>query len=433
MKEILFGFVVLVVSVGNVQAQESMSMVSMENSVGYLPSGSSLEPKVTSEFSPMVHKNWGDWTFSLHGNAFLVHTQQKSPRGGDKIFSANWVMPMFTRTSGKNAITFRTMFSAEPATVTKREYPLLFQTGETAFGRGIVDGQHPHDLIMELAARYDRSLGERTQLFVYAGPIAEPALGPVAFPHRASASENPAAVLGHHYQDSTHISNSVATLGLSHGPFQIEASTFHGGEPNENRWNIDTGKPDSFSGRLTLAAGNTITGQFSMGRINSREPEDPDTDSIRTTASLHHSVRFSTGHIASSLIWGRNRDFGHGDERVFNSYGLESTVNFRSLNWLWTRIENVDRDSAVLTGETQGHSEETPIGRIQAWTLGYEREISTGTAPVRLGVGLQTTFYSGLTPAMQTIYGNRPAGMMVFLRLRPRGNMMLHMQAMHQH
>lgn len=433
MKNILFGIFVLVVSVRSVRAQESMSMISMENSVGYLSSGSSLEPKVTSEFSPMVHKNWGDWTFSFHGNAFLVHTQQKSPRGGDKIFSANWVMPMLTRTSGKNAITFRTMLSAEPVTVTQRKYPLLFQTGETAFGRGIVDGQHPHDLFMELAARYDRSLGERSQLFVYGGPIGEPALGPVAFPHRASASENPAAVLGHHYQDSTHISNSVVTLGLSHGPFQIEASTFHGGEPDENRWNIDTGKPDSFSGRLTLAAGSTFTGQFSMGRINSREPSHPEIDTIRTTASLHHSVRFSGGHIASSLIWGRNRDFGHGDERIFNSYGLESTANFRNLNWLWTRIENVDRDSSLLTGETDGHSEGTPIGRIQAWTLGYEREIPTGTAPVRLGVGVQATLYSGLTPAMQTIYGNKPAGMMVFLRLRPRGNMMLHMQAMHQH
>jgi hypothetical protein len=432
-KKFLIGFIVLTACVRNVRAQQSMSMVTMENSVGYLSSGSSLEPKVTSEFSPMVHKNWGDWTFSFHGNAFLVHTQQSTPRGGDKLFAANWLMPMLTRTSGKNAITLRTMVSAEPLTVTQRKYPLLFQTGETAFGRGIVDGQHPHDLFMELAARYDRSLGERTQFFVYGGPIAEPALGPVAFPHRASASENPAAVLGHHYQDSTHISNSVVTLGLSHGPLQIEASTFHGGEPNENRWNVDKGKPDSFSGRLTLAAGNTFTGQFSMGRINSREPADPDTDTMRTTASLHHSVRFSGGHIASSLIWGRNRDFGHGDERVFNSYGLESTLNFRSLNWLWTRIENVDRDSSLLEGETQGHSEETPIGRIQAWTLGYERELPSGTAPVRLGLGFQTTFYSGLTPALQGIYGNRPAGMMVFLRLRPRGNMMLHMQAMHQH
>jgi len=402
-------------------AQKSMNMAGMENSVGFLSSGTSIEPKNTSEFSPMIHKTLGNWAFMFHANAFVVDIQQSGPRGGDKAFSANWFMPTLARQFGANTISFRTMLSLEPATVTQRRYPLLFQTGEAAFGHEIVDGQHPHELIMELAARYDYVFNDNAQFFVYGGPVGEPALGPTAFPHRASASENPVALLGHHEQDSTHISNSVVTVGFSGGPVQLEASTFHGGEPNENRWNIDGGKPDSFASRLSFSAGNTLSGQFSVGRINNREPSEPGMDTLRTTSSVHHNLRFAGGHVASSIIWGRNKDMDHGERRIFNGYTLESTVNFWRQNWVWTRIENVDREE----------TEETPSGRVQAWTVGYERELPMGDLPVRVGLGAQTTFY-GLPTQLKTIYGNHPAGLAIFLRVRPKGNMMLHMQAMHQ-
>jgi hypothetical protein len=407
------------VTCATAHAQESMNMAGMENTVGFLSSGTSIEPRSTSESSPMIHKTLGNWIFMLHANAFVVDTQQSGPRGKDKFFAANWIMPMVARKFGASTITLRTMVSIEPLTVTKRQYPLLFQAGEAAFGREIVDGQHPHDLVMELAARYDYAFNDKNQFFVYGGPVGEPALGPTAFPHRASASENPAAVLGHHQQDSTHISNSVVTLGYVGGPIQLEASTFHGGEPNENRWNFDGGKPDSFASRLTLSKGNTLSGQFSIGRINNREPSEPGMDTLRTTASLHHNVRFSGGHIASSLIWGRNKDIDGADRRIFNAYTFESTVNFKNQNWIWTRIENLDVS-------------EDPGGRIQAWTVGYERELPTGKVPLRIGLGAQTTFHN-LTPSLQAIYGDRPMGAMFFLRIRPKGNMMLHMQAMHQH
>jgi hypothetical protein len=415
MRKIVFITTVLLLFTCSLIAQDHPTMAGMENSVGYLSSGTSIEPTTTSESAPMIHKTLGNWVFMLHANAFLVDIQQSGPRGGDKFFSGNWVMPMFGRTFGAHHITLRTMISLEPATITHRRYPLLFQNGEAAFGEHIVDGQHPHDLVMELAARYDYAFTDKTQFFVYGGPVGDPALGPTAFPHRASASENPAAVLGHHQQDSTHISNSVLTLGFVHGPLQLEASTFHGGEPNENRWNFDGGKPDSFASRLTLSAGKTIAGQLSIGRINNREPSEPGMDTLRTTASLHHNVRFSGGHIASSLIWGRNNDFLGNERHISNAYTLESTVNFKSHNWVWTRIENLGREE----------------GRVQAWTIGYERELPMGDVPLRVGLGAQATFH-GVAPQMKPLYGDNPKGMMFFLRVRPKGNMMLHMQAMHQ-
>jgi len=416
------------------RSQEMPGMSAMESSVGFLSSGTTVEPKSTSEFAPMVHTTFGNWTLMFHANAFVVDTQQTGPRGRDKFYSANWVMPMLTREFGRHSFSARTMLSLEPATVTKRRYPELFQSGETAYGLPIVDGQHPHDFLMELAGRYEFRVSDRTQLFVYGGPVGDPALGSTAFPHRASASENPVAVLGHHQQDSTHISNSVLTLGVVQGRVQLEASTFHGREPNENRWNIDGGTPDSFASRLTIGVTNGLTGQFSAGRINNREALDPTADTFRMTASLSHNKRFSSGYIASSLIWGRNKDLpGHDAPRIFNSYTLESTVNFANNNWTWIRVENVDRDRTILVGEVPAvvRTEEDPIGRIQAYTFGYERDLPIATSQLKIGLGSQVTVY-GMPQHIKAVYGNRPTAFTMFLRIRPKGNMMEHMQLMHR-
>src|SRR6516162_5182435 len=284
----LFSLMFIVFSVCALTAEPGFAqmtmpgMAAMENSVGFIASGTSIEPKVVSEFAPMYHTSLGNWALMFHANAFLVYTLQTGPRGADKLFSINWLMPMISRDFGKQTLTFRTMLSLEPATITQRRYPELFQSGETAFGLPIVDGQHPHDLIMEISGRYDFRVTEHTGIYIYGGPVAEPALGPTAYPHRASASENPLAVLGHHQEDSTHISDSVITLGFSGGPIQLEASTFHGREPDENRWNIDTGVPDSFSSRLTVGYRNDLVGQFSIGRINDREAPEPNLDTLRT-------------------------------------------------------------------------------------------------------------------------------------------------------
>jgi len=79
-----------------------------------------------------------------------------------------------------------------------------------------VDGQHPHDFIMELAALYDLKIGDQALLSFYFAPMGDHAMGPTAYPHRASASENPIAPLGHHLEDSTHVSDDVITAGLTY-------------------------------------------------------------------------------------------------------------------------------------------------------------------------------------------------------------------------
>jgi len=208
-------------------------------------SGTDAAPNSTP--AEMLMTQRGKWTLMFHGVLFLNEIQQSGPRGGDKFFSTNWFMPMAQRKFGKGTLTLRTMLSLEPATVSQRRYPELFQQGETAFNRPIVDGQHPHDLFMELAALYDYKLSERTTLSLYAAPVGDPAFGPPAYPHRTSSSEDPMAPLGHHFQDSTHIANEVITLGVTHRNFRLEGSGFYGREPDEYRWDIDSGNIDSRS------------------------------------------------------------------------------------------------------------------------------------------------------------------------------------------
>src|SRR4030095_13684276 len=97
------------------------------------------------------------------------------------------------------------MVRADPVCLPPEVSPLLFQTGETYQGQPLIDRQHPHDLFMELSAQYTMPLGEHGTWFSYFGYPGEPALGPVAFMHRASALENASAPLSHHLQDSSHI------------------------------------------------------------------------------------------------------------------------------------------------------------------------------------------------------------------------------------
>jgi hypothetical protein len=378
-------------------------------------SGTSTEPASTR--APMLMKMSGPWMLMFHGSAFVLGQQQSGPRGGDKVFSVNWLMPMAQREMGRGVFTVRTMLSLEPATITKRRYPLLFQEGETAFGRPAVDGQHPHDFFMELAVLYDLKLSEKSLLSFYAAPIGDPAMGPAAFPHRASAAENPLAALGHHQQDSTHIAADVITVGLAYDRVRWEASGFHGREPDENRWNINQGAVDSWSTRVTVVPGQNWSGQFSYGRIASPEALSPGEDQERMTASVMYNKPLTSGNWASTILWGRTKS--RPDGVIFNSYLLESTVRFGARNYAWTRIENAERSSQLVFGNSPlpAGFQETPIGRIQGYTFGYDRDFKM-VSHLATAVGAQVSIY-GVPDSLRPAYGAHPAGVAVFLRLRP--------------
>ena len=367
-------------------------------------SGTSVNPG--SSPMNMVHFNAGSWQFMLHGVAFVTDIQETGPRGADKFVSMNWFMGEAEHALAGGTFSFRTMLSLDPATVTDRRYPELFQTGETAFGKPIVDGQHPHDFVMELALDYSHPLGEKTRWEFYAAPVGDPALGPVAFPHRISAEELPQATLGHHLQDSTHVSNEVVTAGLSHGMFRVEASGFHGGEPNENRWNIDHGGIDSYSARITVSPDPNWSGQISAARLARPEMLEPG-DQVRTTASVTWNRPYSGGNWATSVIWGRVHKTGSGAN--LNGYGLESVARFGGKNYVTGRIELDDKDELLGNGQQF---------RIGAYTVGYTRDFYV-LPHLATGMGANFTTYS-MPAALHPYYGQRPVAVLIFLRFKIR-------------
>lgn len=376
-------------------------------------SGTSAEPNSTP--SDMLMTMRGGWMLMLHGTAFLNLQQQSGPRGDDKFFSTNWIMPMAQHSLGPGTLTLRTMLSLEPATVSHRFYPELFQQGETAYGKPIVDGQHPHDFIMELAALYDIGLGEHGLLSFYFAPVGDPAMGPTAYPHRASASEDPLATLGHHLQDSTHIASDVITAGLTYKIARLEASGFHGREPDEFRWNIDSGKIDSWSLRATVNPAQNWSGQFSYGHLTSPEDLHPEEDIDRTTASILYNRPLARGNWATTLLWGRNHT---SDGLTGNGYLAESTVRFAQNNFLWGRVENTDRTNELLLRNRfePANFGESVAGRVQAYTAGYERDFHL-IPHLATGLGGQLTLYS-TPPPLVPLYDKHPVGVLLFLRLR---------------
>ncbi|HEU5056988.1 MAG TPA: hypothetical protein VFU21_10710, partial [Kofleriaceae bacterium] len=190
--------------------------------------------------SPMaaVHAAVRGWTLMLHGNLFAGYDGQASDAGDDELVSVNWLMGMASRDLAGGELAVRTMLSLEPLTVGAEGYPLLLQTGETVDGQPLVDRQHPHDLFMELAAMYTRELGGGVGVQLYGGPAGEPALGPVAFPHRPSAMGDPLAPITHHWIDSTHITYGVATAGILTRHVKLAGSWFNGRAPAEGRYDL---------------------------------------------------------------------------------------------------------------------------------------------------------------------------------------------------
>jgi hypothetical protein len=402
----------------NMGPEDQMNMspqTFVQEIIAHDTSGTSAEPNSTP--APMLMKTAHAWTLMFHANVFVLDEQQSSARGGDKFFSTNWFMGMAQHELGQGKFTIRGMLTLEPATITDRRYPLLFQQGETAYSLPIVDGQHPHNFVMELAALYDWKLGGKGLLSFYAAPTGDPALGPTAYPHRASASENPVGALGHHQEDSTHIAADVVTVGATYGVARIEASGFHGREPGESRWDIDQGKIDSWSTRLTIQPGKNWSGQYSYGRITSPEALFPGEDQERMTASVMYNRPLHDGNWASTVLWGRTRSLA--DDAIFNSYLIESTLHFRIRNYAWTRIESAERSNELILGENPlpPGFEEEPIGQVQAYTLGYDRDFDF-IPKLASAIGAQFTTYA-VPGTLQPIYGSHPVGAAIFVRLRP--------------
>jgi hypothetical protein len=320
------------------------------------------------------------------------------------------LMVMGQRELGEGTLGLRGMVSLDPL-MGKRGYPLLLQTGETANGAPLIDRQHPHDLFMELSASYSRPLSDRSSLFAYVGLPGEPALGPPAFMHRFSGEDNPEAPISHHWLDSTHIAYGVVTLGYVFGNMKIEGSAFRGREPNENRYDIETGRLDSASLRLSYNPTRDWSLQVSRGHLKSpEESHPPDADITRTTASAIYHRSFAAATWQTTFAWGRNAP-SHGD--ATDAFLLESAVRMAQTHNFFARAERADKNELFPVGDPLADQ----TFRVGKFTLGYAYDFPSD-GHHKIGVGGLVSRYS-LPSALEPTYGN-PTSFMTFARVKLR-------------
>jgi hypothetical protein len=364
---------------------------------------------------PMAGMAMPRWSFMDMGVFRFGYNRQGGPSGGDAFESTNWNMAMAQRDIAGGRLTLMLMNSLEPATLPDGGSPHLFQTGESLDGRPLVDRQHPHDLFMNLSATWRRAVGERSAFWVQAAPVGDPALGPTAFMHRASAGENPSSPLGHHWQDSTHIANSVITAGGGWRGLSVEASTFHGAEPDEHRWNIDGGTPDSFSGRARLRFAKRWSAQVSHGFLKNPEALTPG-DTHRTTASLEYGAA-GDGPFAALLLWGQNRE-EHGSS---DAWLAEGAWQWTSHDQVYARAERAEKPLELLAtkGEPDHHHEGADeLAAVRSLTVGYFRDFDLKRKwALKGGLGADLSVF-GFPEALKSAYGDSPVGLHVFLRVR---------------
>lgn len=367
-------------------------------------SGTAWQPDASEHRG--LHVMSGEWTLMAHGVLNLVYDHQSGPRGDDKAFASGMLMGMASRPLGNGTLQFKAMISPDPL-MGKRGYPLLLASGETANGVDrLIDRQHPHDLFMELSASVSQNIGPKSSLFIYAGLPGEPAFGPPAFMHRESILDSPEAPITHHWLDSTHISFGVITAGVVLDRVKLEVSRFNGREPDQHRWNIETGPLDSTAVRISWNPTRTLALQGSWGHFTDPEQLEPGVDQKRWSASALYANEVARGwKLAGTLAWGRKTSHGHSDD----GYAAEASLKHGG----WTAFGRGEMtENRELVDVPDG-----PAYRVGKVSLGAVRDFKVAD---HFSLGLGGLFSVNFVPdALAPLYGgHNPTGAMGFVRLK---------------
>ncbi|HEX8573974.1 MAG TPA: hypothetical protein VF759_14610 [Allosphingosinicella sp.] len=367
-------------------------------------SGTAWQPEASPHGG--AHVAAGRWSLMAHAMLYGVYDRQGGPRGGEKAFVSGMAMGSARRPLGPGTLQLRASLSPD-ALMGRRGYPLLLASGETANGTDpLVDRQHPHDLFMELSASYALRLSPGSSLFAYAGLPGEPAFGPPPFMHRFSAMASPEAPISHHWLDSTHSSFGVLTAGLVVGKVKLEASRFNGREPDQHRFDIETGPLDSTALRLSWNPLRSLSLQASWADLESPEQLEPGEDQTRWSASALYTMPLGRrARWSTTLAWGR-RSGGH---RPLDAFLLETAVERRG----WTLFGRAERTENDELGSAGGHH--GPAFAVGKLSLGALRDFRL-VPHARLGIGALWAF--NFVPAgLEAAYSGDRNGAMAFLRV----------------
>jgi len=351
----------------------------------------------------------GAWMTMLHGDLSLVYDHQGGPRGADKTFSTSDLMWMAQRATPDGTWGLRAMLSADPP-MGKSGYPLLFGSGETADGTTpLIDRQHPHNLLMELATSYSAALGDGASVFGYAGLPGEPALGPPAFMHRFSAADSPEAPITHHWFDSTHVMFGVATIGATWRAVKLEASAFNGHEPDQFRYRLEHGPLVSDSIRLSWNPTGRWSLQASEGHLKGAEQLDPGVNVARQTVTAIHQAT-----VAGSIGWGTTLGWGRNQRSTgvaTTAWMLESAARLAGRVTLFGRAERLQNDEYFLPPSPLAGTIQT-VAKLSVGAIDDFYKLR----PLTFGAGALVSRYAH-GAALDGAYGH-PTSTMLFLRAK---------------
>jgi hypothetical protein len=361
------------------------------------------------------------WQVAFDGVLFATYDRQGGLRGDTALTSQNWLMATARRPVKTGTLTLTAMLSAEPLTIGPAGYPQVFQEGETYRNLQITDRQHPHDLFMQLSAAWRQPIGAGG-ITVSGAPVGEAALGPVAFMHRPSASENPSAPLTHHIFDSTHIVDGVITLGADRGPLAIEASFFRGREPDDHRYDLEFGALDSWSARVWFRPTPAWSVQVSHGFLHEPEALEPG-DQRRTNASVSWLRQPDEDHVTAvtGAVGRTARPFS-----TLRGVLLEAT-HCAGRTSLYSRYEHRTLETEILLFPQIVHVPHPGelVDPIQALTVGMVRDFAEWRG-FRIGGGADIVFHR-VPDLLEFTHGANVRSGHVFIRVRPaRGHAHVH-------
>jgi hypothetical protein len=252
-----------------------------------------------------------------------------------------------------------------------------------------------------------------TTMATGADVVGSPTLGPTPFMHRESARDNPQVPLTHHFMDSTHISYGVVRGGVSHGGVTLEASAFRGAEPDEDRYNIEAPRLDSWAARVRLDRGPWHA-QVSAGHLTKPEWYEP-YDLTRVTASVGFDGAVASMPLQATAAWGGNREF-NGFNGDADGYLLEWDARPARRSHVYGRAEVADKELFGLGYHPAGYSHRHVFYKVGAFTAGYVRDVLESPRG-RIGVGADITLLH--MPETLNVYYQGSRAYHVFLRWRP--------------
>ncbi len=383
---------------------EGGGAVLLTDGAGRESSGTSWQP--ASSLTPRIMSSSGKWNFLFDGSLFLRYTNQSGLRGGSQSDAPNWFSGTAERMLGVNSqIMFRTVVSLERLTEGSAGYPLLLQSGESG---GITDRQSPRDLFTELSGAISTKISGNLSGYIYAGYPGEPALGPPDYMFRESSLYIPETPIGYNFQDAPNVSYGVVTLGLAYNNFKVEGSVFNGSEPDQNKYNFDKIKFNSYSGRVFYNPTHDLSLQFSAGRLT--DPEGNGLNVNRTTASILYTKRLGgITQWSSSLIWGEKQDSFAGRQE---SFLFESSLSLPQFA-VYGRVEFAQKPERDLGIAANAAQKET----VGLFTLGVNKKLFS-LAGLNFRIGAEGTLY-GLPQTVRHYYGNNLISYGLYILINP--------------